>query len=155
MAASTCLAILAGFCFHAATLSAQLENAGVGYALIVRAQGYEADTAQTDVVKEYDWRHQPKVCAGQNCVRYHLSCSNDTDRRICDYRIALVGEVASSTLRLNAASTDALGEATREISLWFGSDTPMLPLFSLQMVPNGAPLVPCPADTDPKICNPQ
>jgi hypothetical protein len=153
--AISCLAILAGFCFHSASLDAQLQDVGVGYALSVKTPGYEATTGQTDVLKSFDWRHEPKLCAGTQCVRYHIDCAPDSGRVVCDYEIAVVGADSSGSIRISAASDADMAKAQGEISLWFDSTSPMLALSALPSVPGARPLAPCPTGTDAQLCNPE
>jgi hypothetical protein len=153
MATSYCLAILAGFCFHSPSVEAQLQDVGLGYALTVKTPDYEASTGQTDVIRFYDWRQQPTACVGKNCVRYHQSCATEAAQIVCNYRIAFTGEPSSGAIRISAAAERNMATAREEISLWFGSDKPMLALSSLSMP--GPDLTACPADIDPKRCNPQ
>ena len=154
MAASYCLAILAGFCFSSASIEAHFRNVGLGYALTVTTPHYEASTGRTDVLRSYDWRHQPKACAGTNCVRYHKSCAAGASRQSCDYQIASSGDMTSGSIHISAASAEDIATAEREIALWFGSDQPMLPLAALKGPPATGELAPCPPDIDSKICNP-
>ena len=153
MAGSYCLAILAGFCFHSPSIDAQLQDIGLGYALTVKTPSYAATTGQTDVIRISDWRQEPKTCAGDNCVRYHKTCTTQGGASVCNYQIALIGEVTGGSIRVSAANTTDMPTAEDEISLWFGSDTPMLPLSSLK-INAGGDLAACPRDVDPKLCNP-
>jgi hypothetical protein len=154
MAATYCLAILAGFCFHSQDVDAKLQDTGLGYALTVKTLDYEARTSQTDVIRAYDWRQEPKACADEKCVRYHKSCSKEARAMICDFRIAFIGETAGGTISIRAKNEAGMQAAQREISLWFGSDAQMLMLSSLVTSSPIARLAACPAGTDPISCNP-
>lgn len=155
MAASYCLAILAGFCFHSQSIDARLEDIGLGYALTVKTKSYEASTGQTDVVHSYDWRQEPKACAGVKCVRYYKHCNTERRAVVCHYQIASIGETAGGYITLRAANEAGITAAQQEISLWFGSDAPMLPLSSLSIASDAAALAACPTGIDPIRCNPQ
>ncbi|HEV8014256.1 MAG TPA: hypothetical protein VGP48_01920 [Stellaceae bacterium] len=155
MAATYCLAMLAGFCFHSQNIDAQLQDFGLGYVLTVKTPTYEASTGQTDVIRSFDWRHEPKICAGTNCVRYHIDCAPSAGHVVCDYQIAFVGEVSGGSIRVTAANDADMAKAQGEISLWFGSTSPMLALSALPSVAESRPLVPCPTGTDVQLCNPQ
>ncbi len=153
MAGTYCLAILAGFCFHSSSVDAQLQDIGLGYALTVKTQSYEASTSQTDVIRFSDWRQQPIACADKNCVRYHKSCTTQAKAVVCNYQIAFVGQASSGAIRVSAATESDMAAAQDEISLWFGSEAQMLALSSLTKP--GPDLVACPAGTEPESCNPQ
>jgi hypothetical protein len=153
MAGTYCLAILAGFCFHSASVDAQLQDIGLGYALTVKTPSYEASTGQTDVIRSYDWRQQPIACADKNCVRYHKSCS--ATGVVCYYQIAFVGDASGGMIHISTANAADMATAQQEISLWFGSDTAMLALSSLTQEASASDLAACPADTGPESCNPR
>jgi hypothetical protein len=155
MAGTYCLAILAGFCFHSANVSADLQDIGLGYALTIKTPDYEASTSQTDVIRTFDWRREPKACAGDNCVRYHKTCTTEANRMACNYQIAALGQAVGGSIRVSTTSAAEMATAEDEISLWFGSNAPMLSLSSLKTASGGDVLAACPNDIDDKLCNPQ
>jgi len=154
MAASYCLAILAGFCFHSPDVDAKLQDTGLGYALTVKTKNYEATTGQTDVIRAYDWRQEPKACADERCVRYHKHCSTGRRVLVCNYQIAFIGETSGGYIAVRAKNHAGLAAAQQEISLWFGSDAPMLVLSALSTASSTTALAACPAGIDPIQCNP-
>jgi hypothetical protein len=154
MAASYCLAILAGFCFHSPTINAQVSDFRLGYAVTVTTPDYQAETGQTDNIRFHDWRNEPKACADANCVRYRRTCADYGEKSFCRYNIAITGRVGDGYIDMTAPNPAGIAKAEAEVSLWFASDNAMLSLSALNSSTQGGPLPPCPSDLDPKLCNP-
>ena len=150
-----CLVLLAGFCFTGPHLDMSLQNFGLGYVANVKTASYTAEIIGTDVLTMHDFRHAPKACAENVCMRYIKICGDTLEGEIrCDYRMTWPGLIADGGITVTAQNRDALAEAERDIrKIVYPSET-QIPLSQMVTMLGGNALKECPADMTAAQCNP-